>query len=60
MSADTTSTNRPVTVTARPAVRIERARAAWATAPRDGELDRWRELYALAVPAPRAVPDGAR
>ena len=52
--------DRPATVTVRPAVSIERARAAWATAPRDSELDRWRELYALAVPAPRAVPDGAR
>ena len=60
MSAGTTRTDRPATVTARPAVSIERARAAWATAPRDSELPRWRELYALAVPAPQAVPDGAR
>ena len=60
MSAGTTSTDRPATAAARPAVSIERARAAWVTAPLDSELDRWRELYALAVPAPRAVPDGAR
>ena len=28
------------------------ARAAWATASRDTELDRWHELYDRAVPAP--------
>ena len=60
MSAGTTSTDHPATVTVRPAVSIERARAAWATAHRDSELDRWRELYALAIPRSRAVPDGAR
>ena len=60
MSAGTTSTDRPVMAAVRPAVSIERARVAWATAPRDSELDRWRELHALAVPAPQAVPDGTR
>ena len=60
MSAGTTSTDRPATVTARPAVSIERARAAWATAPRDSELDRWRELYALAVPGPGPAGPGRR
>lgn len=28
------------------------ARAAWATASRDDELDRWHELYDAALPAP--------
>lgn len=32
---------------------IEQARAAWATASRDAELARWRELYDAAVPRPR-------
>jgi hypothetical protein len=35
-----------------PAVTVDRARTAWATASRDTELARWRELYALAVPRP--------
>ena len=30
----------------------DQARATWATASRDTELDRWHELYDLAVPAP--------
>ena len=49
----------PASLTLRP-VTVDQARAAWATAPRDGELDRWRELYDLAVPRPRPVPDGER
>ena len=32
---------------------VEQARMAWVTASRDTELDRWRELYGLAVPRPR-------
>lgn len=30
----------------------ERARLAWVTAPKETELDRWRELYDLVVPRP--------
>jgi hypothetical protein len=33
---------------------VEQARMAWVTASRDTELDRWQELYDLAVPRPRA------
>jgi hypothetical protein len=33
-----------------PAATAGQARIAWATASRDTELDRWRELYDLAVP----------
>ena len=29
---------------------VDQARAAWATAPRDAELDRWNALYDVAVP----------
>ncbi len=43
--------DRPASLTPRP-VAVDRARAACATAPRDSELDRWRELYDLAVPGP--------
>jgi hypothetical protein len=32
------------------AVTVDQARAAWATASRDTELDRWQELYDLTVP----------
>lgn len=39
-------------VSTAPAVTVARARTAWATASRDTELDRWQELYALAVPRP--------
>ena len=49
--------DRPASPTHRP-VTVNQARAACATASRDGELDRWRELYDLAVPWP--VPDGER
>ena len=35
-----------------PAASIDQARAAWVTAPRDAELDRWNALYDVAVPAP--------
>jgi hypothetical protein len=31
---------------------VSQARAAWATAPRDAELDRWNALCDRAVPAP--------
>ena len=31
---------------------VDQARAAWATAPRDAELDRWNALYDVAVPTP--------
>ena len=31
---------------------VDQARAAWSTAPRDAELDRWNALYDAAVPAP--------
>lgn len=34
-----------------PAASIDQAQAAWATAPRDAELDRWNALYDVAVPA---------
>ena len=33
-----------------PAGSVDQARAAWATAPRDAELDRWNALYDVAVP----------
>ena len=33
-----------------PAASVDEARAAWATAPRDAELDRWDALYDAAVP----------
>ena len=56
----TSTKDRPASLTPRPAVSVDQARAAWATAPRDSELDRWRELYDLAVPRPRPVPDGER
>jgi hypothetical protein len=32
---------------------LQQARTAWLTASRDDELDRWRDLYELAVPRPR-------
>ena len=35
-----------------PAGSVDQARAAWATAPRDAELDQWNALYDVAVPAP--------
>ena len=35
-----------------PAGSVDQARAAWATASRDAELDRWNALYDRAVPAP--------
>ena len=38
---------------------IEQARTAWATAPRDAELDRWRDLYDAAVPRPLGCPAAA-
>jgi len=38
---------------------IEQARTAWATAPRDTELDRWRDLYDVTVPRPRGCPAAA-
>ena len=56
----TSTKDRPASLTPRPAVTVDQARAAWATAPRDSELDRWRELYDLAVPRPRPAPDGER
>jgi hypothetical protein len=56
----TSTKDRPASLAPRPAVTEDQARAAWATAPRDSELDRWRELYDLAVPQSRAVPDGER
>ena len=51
--------DRPASLTPRP-VTVDQARATWATAPRDSELDRWRELYDLAVPRPRPAADGER
>jgi len=40
---------------------IAQARTAWLTASRDDELDRWQELYELAVPRPRpAAADAGR
>ncbi|HYZ55799.1 MAG TPA: hypothetical protein VE733_20190 [Streptosporangiaceae bacterium] len=54
-----TSQDRPAGLTP-PAVTTDQARAAWATASRDSELDRWRDLYDLAVPRPRAAADGDR
>ena len=59
MPALTTSKEKPDSFTPRP-VGVDQARIVWATAPRDSELDRWRELYDLAVPRPRPVPDGER
>ena len=49
------SVNQPVTATLdagihSPGLAADQARIAWATAPRDAELDRWQELYDLAVP----------
>lgn len=41
-----------MTDTTAPASSVDQARAAWATAPRDRELDAWQELYDKAVPAP--------
>ena len=38
---------------------MEQARSAWATASRDTELDRWRDLYDAAVPRPRGCPAAA-
>ena len=35
------------------AMTVDQARIAWVTAGRDSELDRWRDLYELAVPRPR-------
>ena len=34
---------------------VDQARAAWATAPRGTELDRWNALYDVAVPVPRTA-----
>jgi hypothetical protein len=34
---------------------VSEARAAWATASRDSELDRWHELYDAVVPAPQTA-----
>ena len=53
MSSNTTAQAQPAAAspgTAVPAPTVDQARAAWATASRDTELDRWHELYALAVP----------
>ena len=54
------TTDRPASLTPRPVTVVQTRvlSGAWATAPRDGELDWWRELYDLAVPRP--VPDGKR
>ena len=41
------------------AAAVERARTAWLTAGRDTELDRWRDLYELAVPRPRLAERNA-
>lgn len=60
MLSATTNTDRPATLITPPTSPIDQARIAWATASRDSELDRWRELYDLAVPRPRAVPDDDR
>jgi hypothetical protein len=52
MSSDTTAQAQPTATsagTSPPALTVDQARAAWATAARDTELDRWRDLYALAV-----------
>ena len=38
---------------------MEQARSAWATASRDAELDRWRDLYDAAVPRPPGCPAAA-
>ena len=43
----------------RAATAVERARTAWLTAGRDTELDRWRDLYELAVPRPRPAERNA-
>ena len=37
----------------------QRARLAWLTAPRDTELDRWRDLYDAVVPRPGGCPAAA-
>jgi hypothetical protein len=52
MSVNTTTTSQPSAVPASsaPSLTVDQARAAWAVAPRDTELTRWQELYALAVP----------
>jgi hypothetical protein len=51
MPVNTTTPSQPTAAAPGTAARtVDQARAAWATAPRDTELDRWRELYALAVP----------
>jgi len=53
MSSNTTAQAQPTATppgTPAPAPTAGQARAAWATASRDTELDRWHELYALAVP----------
>jgi len=59
MPSDTTSQAQPTATSAgtSPAdLTPDEARAAWATASRDTELDRWRDLYALAVPDPEPGP----
>ena len=52
MPSNTTAEVQPAAApgTTAPAPTVDHARTAWATAPRDTELDRWHELYALAVP----------
>lgn len=52
MPSNTTAQAQPTAAsagTSPPDLTVDQARAAWATASRDTELDRWRDLYALAV-----------
>ena len=55
-AAPFTTTTAPAAI---PARAVEQARMAWATASRDTELDRWRDLYDLAVPRPGGCPAAA-
>jgi hypothetical protein len=53
MPSSTTAQAQPTAAsagTSEPELTVDQARAVWATAARDTELDRWYDLYALAVP----------
>jgi hypothetical protein len=62
MSVNTTTTSQPSATTAGATLArtTDQARVAWATAPRDTELDRWQELYALAVPGGDRAPEAGQ
>ena len=52
-SSNITAQAQPTTAAAPSSPRtVDQARAAWITASRDAELDRWHELYDRVVPAP--------